>query len=140
VTADLSPAVLAELAALETAATPGPWASLTHGTASQRDAAGRAYEAVMARRLPGSPDIEFTDLSWIETTPDGPHIGLTGNGPDAPENAKFIAAIRNAAPALLAALAAAEARVENADPLPDTEAGREVVRVLHAEAKPAEPE
>ena len=83
---------LDDLLRLAAEATPGPWRGLTHGTASQRDAAGRAYEAVMARRVADSPEVEFTDLSWVETTPDGPHIALVGNGPKGPENAKLIAA------------------------------------------------
>ena len=96
------------LRALSEAATPGEWTALTHGTASQRDAAGRAYEAIMAARVPDSPDIEFTDLSWVETTPDGPHIALVGNGPTSPENAKFIAAAVNYVRARLAAIPVAE--------------------------------
>jgi hypothetical protein len=95
-----------ELRALSEAATPGPWSSLTHGTATQRDAAGRAYEAVMAVRVPDYPDIQFTDLSWVETTPDGPHIAFVGNGPTSPENAKFIAAAVNYVRDMLAKRAA----------------------------------
>lgn len=86
-----------DLRKLAERATPGPWAPLTHGTATQRDAAMRAALSVMAVRVPDDPEIEFTDLSWVETTPDGPHIALTGNGPNAPENSKYIAAANPAA-------------------------------------------
>lgn len=91
-----------ELRRLSDAATPGPWNPLTHGTATQLDAAGRAFQAVMAVRSVDKPDIQFTDLSWVETTPDGPHIALVGNGPTSSENAKFIAAAVNYVRELLA--------------------------------------
>lgn len=71
---------LEELRGLSDAATPGPWSSLTHGTASQRDAAGLAFMATMAVHAPGNPDVQFTDVSWVETAPDGPHIAFVGNG------------------------------------------------------------
>ena len=45
----------------------------------------------MAVRAADSPDIEFTDLSWVDL-PDGVHVALVGNGPMGPENAHYIAA------------------------------------------------
>jgi hypothetical protein len=97
------------LLALSDAATPGPWVPLTHGTASQRDAAMRAALSVMAVRAPDSSDIEYTDLSWVESAdPAGPHIALVGNGPNGPENSKFIAAAVNYVRSLLADPAAPE--------------------------------
>jgi hypothetical protein len=99
-----APAGLDALRELSEAATPGPWVPLTHGTASQRDAAGRAFLSVMAVRAPDNPDIEYTDLSWVETAdPNGPHIALVGNGPKGPENSKFIVAAVNYVRAALAA-------------------------------------
>lgn len=86
-----------DLDALEAAAreaSPGPWTGTTIGTKSQRDAAGSVYEAVMARRLPDNPDLEFTDMSWVQVAAgdDYLNVALVGNGAKGPENAAYIAA------------------------------------------------
>lgn len=123
-----APSVVEELRRLAAEATPGPWRDTTIGTASQRDAAGQAYEAVMARRLPDNPDVQFTDLSWVRTEGDDwLNVALVGNGRRGPENAALIAAAVNALPALLAVVeAAAEAiatheDMGDGDPLSDLE-------------------
>lgn len=111
-----------QLAELEAAATPGPWAGTTEGSYDQRHAAAKAYDAVRARRDPDSPDIQFSDLSWVRTSGDDwLNVALVGNGVNGPENAHFVAALRNAAPALIAVARAAQAwrdkpYATNADP------------------------
>jgi hypothetical protein len=99
---------LERLEALEAAATPGPWTGTTIGNYDQRHAAAAAFETVMARRLADNPDVQFSDLSWVRTPGDDwLNVALVGNGKGSPENAAFIAASRNALPALIAVARAA---------------------------------
>jgi hypothetical protein len=93
-----------ELRQLLEKATPGPWTDTTIGHRTQGDAAERARKSVMATRVHDDPKhkIKCTDLTFVDTL-DG-YAAMTGNGPDATNNAALIAALRNAAPALLDAI------------------------------------
>jgi len=107
---------IAELRRLAEAATPGPWRGTTIGTASQRDAAMQAAQAVLARRLSDGPDIEFSDLSWVRTEGDDSlNVAVVGNGPTSPENAAYIAAV--SPDVVLALLAAIPAKPDDGERL-----------------------
>jgi hypothetical protein len=117
---------LARLTEMEAKATPGPWRGTTIGNYDQKHAAAAAYEAVMARRLGDSPDVQFSDLSWVQTEGDDwLNVALIGNGKDSPENAAFIAALRNAAPSLIAEAREAARLREAAQAIADHHNGEE---------------
>lgn len=94
-TADLSPEALADLAALEAAATPGPWT------------------ARVDTRDPAEHPVQFAfppHVAWVHLDEQDRRITTyiaecNSYGAENAADAAFIAAIRNAAPALLAALA-----------------------------------
>lgn len=88
-------------------ATPGPWLRHTYGhkdTRSQVRAAGKALRLTTAtlRESTGDPDIEATDLTWVEH--EHGSISLIGNGPRQTDNGDFIANARDDVPWLLARL------------------------------------
>jgi hypothetical protein len=96
---------LADIRAREAEATPGPWWRHTYGhrdTRSQVRAASKALRRTNAtlREATGDPDIESTDLTWVEY--EGGSVAMVGNGPRQTENGDFIANAREDIPALLA--------------------------------------
>jgi len=91
---------LTRLAELEKAATPGPWTAHTFGHRSVRQASGAVTRALFQPPVPDDIRSLMTDLTWVQT--DDINVALTGNGPKQTDNAAFIAALRNAAPSLIA--------------------------------------
>jgi hypothetical protein len=98
---------LRELKDLEAKATPAPWKPQTEGNYDQRHAAAAAFQAVMARRDPDSPEIQFSDLSYVLTENGEASVALVGNGRRSVENAALIAESRNQLGKLLAIAEAA---------------------------------
>lgn len=90
-------------------ATPRPWLAITEGSFDQKHAAAKAFEAVMATKVPDCPACEFTDLTWLRDDTDAVQIALVGNGPKATENAALIVAAVNDYDRLRAIEAAARA-------------------------------
>lgn len=101
---DLTPEQETELRRLAEAATPGPWFVYEQQIQSRDDAAVEL--AMQAQQTP-----ELGPVLPLLTTPDGLCPATTGCGKDSMANARLIAAMRNALPALLDKLAELRAEV-----------------------------
>lgn len=130
---------LDKLRELAEAATPGPWHSLTYGNGSTAQVAGELarYTYATARNA----GVPMTDLSRVDGPEGRRTVAFTGNGPNSPDNAAYIAA---ASPEVVAALVrvaqAAQALVSHMDgPEPRSglwttlKADREALRAALAE-------
>jgi len=105
----------AEVAAALAARTEGRVHSLTVGCHDQKQAAAKAFLAVMATGAVGNPDIQYSDLSWVDFG-DADHLAMVGNGPNGPENAlAIVVAVNLADPLWRVAEAAREAVSEYDD-------------------------
>ena len=93
------------------ARTEGRVHSLTVGCHDQKQAAAKAFLAVMATGAVGPPDIQYSDLSWVDFG-DGDHLAMVGNGPNGPKNARAIAIAVNLADPLWRVAEAARAHTD----------------------------